>query len=123
MEKIEEHYKFWFCNFWGASETGPGTISFPDSPREKRLFTVGRPHEGESAKVIHPETGVELPKERWGESVKGWNVITAYWNNPDETSRHVDREGWFHLAIWPRWTKMAMSLLWDVSKTRLIAGG
>ena len=99
MEKIEEHYKFWFCNFWGASETGPGTISFPDSPREKRLFTVGRPHEGESAKVIHPETGVELPKGTVGElAVKGWNVITAYWNNPDETARHVDREGWFHIG-------------------------
>ena len=99
LEKIEEHYKFWFCNFWGASETGPGTISFPDSPREKRLFTVGRPHEGESVKVIHPETGVELPKGTVGElAVKGWNVITAYWNNPDETARHVDREGWFHIG-------------------------
>ncbi len=97
MERIEEHYKFWFCNFWGASETGPGTISFPDSPRVKRLFTVGRPHEGESVKVVHPDTRMELPRGTVGElAVKGWNVITGYWNNPEETARHLDREGWFH---------------------------
>jgi len=85
--------------FLGASETGPGTISFPDSPREKRLTTVGRPHEGESVKVVHPETGLELPKGTVGElAVKGWNVITAYWNNPEETAKHVDQEGWFHIG-------------------------
>jgi len=99
MEKIEQEYKFWFCNFWGTSETGPGTISFPDSPRQKRLYTVGRPHEGESVRVVHPETGRELPQGKVGElTVKGWNVIAGYWNNPEETSRHVDADGWFHVG-------------------------
>jgi fatty-acyl-CoA synthase len=99
MERIEQEYKFWFCNFWGASETGPGTISFPDSPREKRFYTVGRPHEGELVRVVHPETGRELPPGKVGElAVKGWNVIAGYWNNPEETAKHVDAEGWFHIG-------------------------
>ena len=98
MEKIEREYKsFWFCNFWGASEVGPGTLSFPDSPREKRLFTVGRAHEGELIRIVHSETGDEVPAGTVGELVvKGWNVIREYWNNSDETARHFDSGGCFH---------------------------
>jgi fatty-acyl-CoA synthase len=99
MEKIEEEYKFWFCNFWGSSETGPGTLSYPDSPREKRLYTVGRPHEEEMIKVVDPETGLEVSRGAIGELVvKGWNVIKEYWNNPEETNRHFDQEGWLHIG-------------------------
>jgi acyl-CoA synthetase (AMP-forming)/AMP-acid ligase II len=99
MDKIEEEFKFWFCNFWGASETGPGTLSFPGSPREKRLYTVGRPHEGESVKIVHPESGTDVPLGAVGELVvKGWNVIPAYWSNPEETARHIDKDGWFHIG-------------------------
>jgi fatty-acyl-CoA synthase/long-chain acyl-CoA synthetase len=98
-EKIEEEYKFWFCNFWGSSETGPGTISYPDSPREKRLYTVGRPHEGESVRVVDPETGQEVSRGAVGELVlKGWNVIREYWNNSGETASHFDPEGWLHIG-------------------------
>ncbi|RJR29650.1 MAG: long-chain fatty acid--CoA ligase [Desulfobacteraceae bacterium] len=99
MEKIEREYKFWFCNFWGTSETGPGTLSFPDSPRIKRLTTAGRPHEGESIRIVHPETGEEVPRGTVGElTLKGWNVTKGYWNNPEETSKHFDDEGWFHIG-------------------------
>jgi acyl-CoA synthetase (AMP-forming)/AMP-acid ligase II len=99
MEKIEQEYKFWFCNFWGTSETGPGTLSFQDSPRAKRLYTVGRPHEGESIRIVHPETAKEVPKRAVGElTLKGWNVTKGYWNNPEETSKHFDEEGWFHIG-------------------------
>lgn len=99
MERIEQEYKFWFCNFWGTSETGPGTLSFQDSPRIKRLTTTGRPHEGESIRIVHPETGKEVPRGTVGElTLKGWNVTKGYWNNPEETSRHFDKEGWFHIG-------------------------
>ncbi|MBN1103052.1 MAG: acyl--CoA ligase [Deltaproteobacteria bacterium] len=99
MEKIEQEYKFWFCNFWGTSETGPGTLSFQDSPRIKRLATAGRPHEGESIRIVHPETGKPVPGGTVGElTLKGWNVTKGYWNNPEETSRHFDEEGWFHIG-------------------------
>jgi len=99
MEKIEQEYKFWFCNFWGASESGPGTLSFPDSSREKRLYTVGRPHEGESIRVVHPETGVEVPRGTVGElTLRGWNIIREYWNNPEEAAKHFDQDGWFHIG-------------------------
>jgi fatty-acyl-CoA synthase/long-chain acyl-CoA synthetase len=99
MEKIEQEYKFWFCNFWGTSETGPGTLSFQNSPRIKRLATAGRPHEGESIRIVHPETGEEVPRGTVGElTLKGWNVTKGYWNNPEETSKHFDEEGWFHIG-------------------------
>jgi fatty-acyl-CoA synthase len=97
LEKIEQEYAFWVSNSWGASEIGSGAIGFPDSPREKRLFTVGRPHEQEILRVVDPETGGEVPRGTMGEiTVKGWNVIHGYWNNPEETARQFDRDGWFH---------------------------
>jgi acyl-CoA synthetase (AMP-forming)/AMP-acid ligase II len=97
MLEIDEKMKFHFCNFWGSSETGPGLISPWGSPREKRLFTAGKPVEGEQVRMVDPESMQELAVGEVGEVVvKGWNVLHGYWKNPDETKRHFDEQGWFH---------------------------
>lgn len=96
MEEIDRKYDFHFCNFWGSSETGPGLISPWGSPREKRLFTVGRPIESEEILVVEPGTMNPLPLKETGElMVRGWNVIKEYWRNDKETLRHFEEGRWF----------------------------
>lgn len=95
MEQIEEKLKIYFSNFWGSSETGPGLFSPLGAPKEKRYRTVGRPVEGEEIKIIDAESGQEKNPLEIGElTVRGWNVIKEYWNNPAETAVHIDAEGW-----------------------------
>lgn len=95
---IEANYPgMWLCNFWGSSETGPGLISPFAAPREKRYLTVGRPVMGEEARVVNVENGEVAPAGESGElQVRGPNVIREYWNDPDETRRHIEADGWFH---------------------------
>ncbi len=97
MHEIEKRMDFYFCNFWGSSETGPGLISPWGAPREKRLFTAGQPIEGEEVRIVEPATRQPIPENELGELViRGWNVLDGYWHNPEETQRHINDEGWFH---------------------------
>lgn len=97
MLDIEEKMSMYFSNFWGSSETGPGLISPWNAPREKRLFTVGKPISGEEVHIVAPGTVRQMPAGEMGELVvRGWNVMSGYWKNPVETQRHFDAEGWFH---------------------------
>lgn len=98
FEAIERNYpNMWFCNFWGSSETGPGLISPYNAPRSKRYGTVGKPADGEEVQIISPETGLTVNSGEPGElMVRGYNVIKEYWDNPEETLRHVEKNGWFH---------------------------
>jgi len=98
FEAIERNYpQMWFCNFWGSSETGPGLISPYDAPRAKRYGTVGKPADGEEVQVVNQETGLQAKCGEPGELMaRGFNVIKEYWNNPDETKRHLEKDGWFH---------------------------
>lgn len=86
---------------YGATEMSPLiTLNVPASRdpggREScREGSVGRPIPGVRAKVIHPETGEDLPL---GESgmllVTGPNVMKGYYQMPDKTAAVV-RQGWY----------------------------
>lgn len=86
----------WFCNFWGSSETGPALISPHDAPISKRYGSVGKSPDGAEAKIVNPETGLPSKCGEPGElMIRGWNVIKEYWDNPEETQKHLE-DGWLH---------------------------
>lgn len=61
----------------------------------QREGTVGRPIPGTEAKIVHPETGADLPTGQAGLLlVRGPNVMQGYYNQPDITAR-VIRDGWY----------------------------
>jgi acyl-[acyl-carrier-protein]-phospholipid O-acyltransferase/long-chain-fatty-acid--[acyl-carrier-protein] ligase len=57
--------------------------------------TVGRPVPGVSAKIVDPDTGVDLPPGQAGMLlISGPNVMQGYYGQPEKTAE-VIRDGWY----------------------------
>lgn len=69
---------------YGLSETN-ATVTFYPSPGWK-LGTVGTPLPGVKVKIGNKHEIL----------VKGPTVMKGYYNNPEETARAIDEDGWFH---------------------------
>lgn len=87
-----------FCFFpFGLTECyGPAAVTSPSDPPDKQGNSCGRLLEGNELRVVDPETGrdvgADVPGEAW---VRG-NVMRGYWNDPEQTRRAIDENGWFH---------------------------
>ena len=70
-------------------------ITRPADPGEKRRFTLGRPLDGTSVRVLGTN-GTELPFESVGEiAIRSQWVMRGYYRQPVETSRSFDEDGYF----------------------------
>lgn len=62
-----------------------------------RSATVGHFLTYVEGKILDPGTGKELPRGEKGEiCFKGYNVMQGYYENPEETKRVIDRDGYLH---------------------------
>ena len=67
-----------------------------DEPAELRALPGVWPADGVEARVVDPETGVDLPPGREGELwLRGRLVIAGYYKKPEETARAFTADGWF----------------------------
>ena len=66
-----------------------------DDPPAARWFTVGRPIDGTTVRVLETD-GSELPVESVGEiAVRGPGVMLGYYRQPRETAASFDEDGFF----------------------------
>lgn len=88
---------------YGATELSPlVSVNIPASRSRSaegeddcREGTVGRPIERVTAKIVHPETGEDLPIGEAGMLwIKGPNVMKGYFGEPEKTAE-VIRDGWY----------------------------
>lgn len=78
---------------YGLTEASPVTHSNPIWGK-RRNGSIGLPWPDTDCRIIDPATGEELPQGEIGElAVKGPQVMTGYWNRPEETAA-VLRDGW-----------------------------
>ena len=82
---------------YGLTEThGTATICEQSDPVETIATTVGHPLEGLELLIVGDD-GLEQPPESPGEVlVRGFNVMTEYFGDPDATRQAIDGEGWLH---------------------------
>ena len=99
---FEEKYNLSLLEGYGATEMGPVvSVNVPDvewgrlHQTGSKAGTVGHPLPGVAAKVLHLETGEELPPGNEGMLlVKGPNRMMGYLGRPQET-KEVLRDGWY----------------------------
>ena len=83
---------------YGLTEASPVmTQSDIHDPLPLRCETVGCAMPGIEVRVGDPETCVEMPRGEVGEILcRGYNVMTGYYNMPDDTAKAISPEGWLH---------------------------
>ena len=96
QERFEHLTKARIVEGYGLSEASPVTHANPIFGRRK-AGTIGLPWPDTDARVVDIETGTrELPVGETGELVvRGPQVMSGYWNKPDETAQAL-RGGWLH---------------------------
>lgn len=121
-----------FMQPYGLTETGPGVTclrkkehtigSLADEEAEKRLKSCGRPCYGISVKIVD-EKGHEVPPNKVGEiTVKSTDMMTAYWNNEEETRKTI-KDGWLYTGDLATYDEDYYIYLVDRKKDMIISGG
>lgn len=82
---------------YGMTETSPVSFqSSVDDPIERRVSTVGRIHPHVEVKIVD-ENGEIVPCGTSGElCTRGYSVMLGYWEEPEQTARVKDADGWMH---------------------------
>ena len=121
-----EDRNIYLSSSWGNSEVGPGagTICPFGTPLAIRKKSVGRPVPGMRIKVVDPATGRHLDAGGIGElMVKGPNVLKGYWQNPQETGKQLEKDGWLHTGDLVSVDKKGFVTIYGRSKDLINRGG
>lgn len=88
-----------FCQNYGMTETAGTIVYLPpadhDPAGNKRMRGAGIPFPGTTIRIVDPETREERSAGETGEvEIHTVQVMTGYWNKPEETARVLGPEGW-----------------------------
>ena len=107
---------------YGMTETNMITSNPYDG--ERRPGSVGLPLPGVEVRVVEPSSGARLPAGEVGEiEVRGPNVFSGYWNNPEKTQESFRPDGFFMTADLGRFEDDGYLSIVGRSKDLIITGG
>lgn len=109
---------------WGLTETAPFATYLPADMTDKKTGSCGFPMPFTEVKLVDTETGEDIRKpgvagEMW---VRGPNVATGYWNNPEVTQNSYTA-GWFRSGDIGHRDKDGYYYVVDRLKDLIITGG
>jgi long-chain acyl-CoA synthetase len=105
---------------YGLTESSP--VVACNLPGASRVGTVGVPLP--STEVSMRDAGGELAPDAEGElCVRGPQVMSGYWNMPDETAATIDPEGWLHTGDIARIDDEGFVHIVDRKKDMIIVSG
>ena len=108
---------------YGLTEASPVTHCNPVHG-ERRNGTIGLPFPSTEARVVDPETGAALPAGEVGElTVRGPQVMTGYWERPDETAACLSADGWLRTGDMAQMSDDGFFTIVDRAKDLVIVGG
>ncbi len=107
---------------WGMSEAAPLVGNPADRPN--KVGSVGFPCAMTDVEVVDPENGeVAMPVGEAGElRIKGPQMITEYWNRPEESANLV-RDGWLYTGDIGHFDVDGRLTIVDRKKDMVIVGG
>jgi long-chain acyl-CoA synthetase len=105
---------------YGCTESAAIIATSP--PGQARLGSVGKPPAPIEVRLLKPD-GTEAAQGEDGEIVvRGPNLMTGYWNSPEETANAL-RNGWLHTGDIGRFDEDGYLYVVDRIKDLIIRGG
>lgn len=93
---FEARFGIGIIETFGMTETNAPCFTNPCDPKQRKIGSPGTAY-GNEARVIDPATGREQPRGTPGElMVRGDNVMTGYYKDPENTARTLEPDGWMH---------------------------
>ncbi len=93
---FEDKFGIGIIETFGMTETNAPCFTNPYDPKKRKIGSPGTAY-GNEAKVIDPNSGREQPRGTPGElMVRGDNVMTGYYKDPDNTAKTLEPDGWMH---------------------------
>jgi fatty-acyl-CoA synthase len=110
---------------WGLTETSPFSTYLEAGKTLDKLGSCGVPMPYTEVKIVDPATQVEVNDpgstgELW---VRGPNVSSGYWNNPEATAAAFTPEGWFRTGDIGYRDSDGYFFIVDRLKDMIISGG
>ncbi|TLK52747.1 long-chain-fatty-acid--CoA ligase [Glutamicibacter sp. V16R2B1] len=109
---------------YGMTESSPVALGNPFHP-SRRTGTIGIPFPSTDMKVVslqEPYEAVE-PGQPGELLIKGPQVFSGYWNNPEETAKVLTAEGWLHTGDVVTVDADGFATIVDRAKELIITGG
>jgi acyl-CoA synthetase (AMP-forming)/AMP-acid ligase II len=109
---------------YGLTEaTGTATTCLADDDPETIAHTAGRAIDGVELRIVDLD-GNALPLNEPGEIlIRGYGVMLGYLDDPDETARTIDPDGWLHTGDVGRLDPDGNLTITDRMKDMFIVGG
>jgi long-chain acyl-CoA synthetase len=93
---FERKFGIGIIETFGMTETNAPCFTNPLDPAKRKIGSPG-PAYGNEAKTIDTQTGRTLPPGIAGEiMVRGDNVMTCYYKDPEATAKTLEPDGWMH---------------------------
>ncbi|XP_010509987.1 PREDICTED: 4-coumarate--CoA ligase 2 [Camelina sativa] len=85
---------------YGMTEAGPVlamSLGFAKEPFPVKSGACGTVVRNAEMKIVDPDTGDSLPRNKCGEiCIRGHQIMKGYLNDPMATASTVDKDGWLH---------------------------
>ena len=81
---------------YGLTEAGTVTGTGPDDDFETIATTVGRARPGLEVRIADDDGAAQPVGEPGEVLVRGYSVMRGYLDDPEETARAIDADGWLH---------------------------
>uniref|UniRef100_A0AAU8GBB4 4-coumarate--CoA ligase n=1 Tax=Sparganium stoloniferum TaxID=203643 RepID=A0AAU8GBB4_SPAST len=85
---------------YGMTEAGPVLsmcLAFAKEPFEVKSGSCGTVVRNAELKIVDPETGASLGRNKSGEiCIRGEQIMKGYLNDPEATKNTIDKDGWLH---------------------------
>lgn len=120
---VEEEFGCPIVQTYGSMDSGGMTLHSIDDDSRVRLFTVGKPADGNEVKLVN-EHGEEVPEGKEGEIlVKGPTLVSGYYKDPGATKTVWTDEGWYRTGDLGRFDEGGNLIIVGRKKDVIIRGG